>query len=95
MLTRRHFLKNNDISNLYEPSMKSTYTVYIETSKYIETSRAKYSNITSKEDCQKNKLKNKHCSKFPLKTPKLHTDIFLVSLLSTLNIVWLHHLFKT
>ena len=28
-------------------------------------SKAKYSNITSKEDCHKNKL-NKHCSKFPL-----------------------------
>ena len=29
--------------------------------------RAKCKNITSKEDCQKNKL-NKHCSKFPSKT---------------------------
>ena len=46
--------------------MKSTYIesnrVYIEISKYIETSRAKYNNIISK-DCQKNKLNNKHCSK--------------------------------
>ena len=46
--------------------MKSTYIesnrVYIEISKYIENSRAKYNNIISK-DCQKNKLNNKHCSK--------------------------------
>ena len=32
---------------------------------------AKYSDITSKEDHQQNKL-NKHCSKLLSKTPKMH-----------------------
>ena len=34
-------------------------------------SKGKYNNFTSKENSQNNKL-NKHCLRFPSKTPKLH-----------------------